>query len=134
MPYVILRRLGLAVPTLVGVTLALFFTLRMLPGDPVDVLLGSAPSGPDVAENLRAQFGLDESLPEQYWGFVSGAAQGDLGTSFTTRQPVSDMIGQQLWPTVQLTVAAAYVLINIVVDVSYTVVDPRLRAVGATSR
>ncbi|TNC22365.1 ABC transporter permease [Amycolatopsis alkalitolerans] len=109
MTYALVKRVLIAIPTLIGVTVILFITLRLLPGDPVSVLLGSSPSTPQVAASLRQQFGLDQPLWQQYLSFVKDAVTLDLGTSYSTRQPVTQVIGQQIWPTLQLALCAAAV-------------------------
>lgn len=109
MTYAIVKRILVAVPTLLGVTVILFVTLRLLPGDPVSVMLGSSPSTPEVAAALRAQFGLDLPLWRQYLDFLKDTVTLNLGTSYTTRQPVAHMIGQQIWPTLGLALCAAAV-------------------------
>lgn len=107
--YLVLRRLLAAIPTLIGVTIILFIALRMLPGDPVGVILAGAPATPEVAEELRRQFGLDRSLLAQYFIYLGGILTGDLGTSYATRQPVAELIAQQFWPTITLALAAALI-------------------------
>lgn len=106
---VVLKRVLVGIPTLIGVTIILFLTLRVMPGDPVAVILGSAPTTPEVEAALREQFGLDQPLFMQYWQFITSALAFDFGTSYNTRQPVGDMIAQQFWPTIQLALAAAAV-------------------------
>ena len=106
MGWVIARRLLVALPVLVGVSVAVFFALHVLPSDPTAALLDGVPATGDVAERLKEQLGLNDPLPVQYWDFVSGAVQGDLGTSFTTKQAVTAMIGSQMMATLQLTVTA----------------------------
>src|SRR5437868_14539989 len=85
------RRLVLSVFVLIGVTLVIFGMVHFLPGDPATTLLGDRATQQNVAA-LREQFGLNKSLPEQYWMFVSGLAQGQMGTSLAFRQPVRDMV------------------------------------------
>ncbi|RKS94376.1 peptide/nickel transport system permease protein [Microbacterium sp. AG790] len=109
MGFVILKRVAVGIPTLIGVTIILFLTLRVLPGDPISVLLAGAPATPETVDALRVQFGLDESLPAQYWTFLTHAVGFQFGNSYVTRQPVATMIGQQIWPTLQLALAAAAV-------------------------
>ncbi|HEU5100578.1 MAG TPA: ABC transporter permease [Roseiflexaceae bacterium] len=92
---------------LVGVwlgVLTLTFAIRPLaPGDPIAVLLFGQPSSPEVVTNLRAAFGLDRPLPSQYLAYLTGVARGDLGTSFTTRRPVTAEIGERFANTLLLT-------------------------------
>lgn len=109
MGFLIIKRVGLGIPTLIGVTLVLFITLRMLPGDPVSVLLAGAPATPEAEATLRQQFGLDQPIGVQYLSFLGHAAGLDLGLSYTTRQPVASMIAQQILPTLELALAAALV-------------------------
>lgn len=116
MGWVILRRTLAAVPVLIGVSLAVFFTLRVLPSDPTSVLLEGITASPEVVESLTEELGLNEPLPVQYWEFVKGAAVGDLGTSFTTQQSVTAMIQSQMWATIQLTVTA--VLLTTVIGIT----------------
>ncbi|MBZ2195008.1 ABC transporter permease [Occultella gossypii] len=109
MGFVIARRVLAGIPTLLGVTVILFITLRLLPGDPISAILAGAPATPEVVEALREQFGLDRSIPAQYWEFLTNAFTLNLGTSYSTRQPVSEMIGQQVGQTLILAFAAATV-------------------------
>lgn len=109
MGFVIARRVLAGIPTLLGVTVLLFIALRLLPGDPIAALLGGASASPEVIESLREQFGLDRSVPEQYWTFLTSALQLDLGTSYATRQPVTGMVAAQIGSTLQLAAAAAII-------------------------
>src|SRR5207245_6862523 len=85
------KRLMLSVFVLFGVTIVIFGMVHFLPGDPATVLLGDRATTQNIAA-LRDQLGLNRSLPEQYWLFVSGLAQGQMGTSLTFHQPVRDMV------------------------------------------
>lgn len=107
--YFILKRFAAAIPTLIGVTIVLFVALRLLPGDPVAVILGSAPSTPEVEAQLRAEFGLDKPFWQQYLDYLGNALRFDFGTSYSTREPVTEMIAGQILPTLQLSFAAAVV-------------------------
>jgi peptide/nickel transport system permease protein len=109
MGFVIGKRVVAALPTLLGVTVILFVALRLLPGDPVAAILAGSPATPELVATLRAEFGLDASVWQQYWTFLTNALSGDLGTSYATRQPVSTMIAEQIGPTLQLALAAALV-------------------------
>lgn len=107
MGFVVAKRVLAGIPTLLGVTIILFITLRLLPGDPLAVLLAGAPATPEVVANLEAQFGLDKPLTQQYWDFLRNALMLDLGSSYGSRQPVSRMIADNIGPTLQLALAAA---------------------------
>ncbi len=103
---VALRRVLVGIPVIIGVSLLAFCTLRILPGDPTAVLLDGVAATPKEVAQLKHQLGLDQSIAAQYWDFASGAVHGDLGRSFTTQQPVTQMISSQLLATVELTVVA----------------------------
>ena len=107
MGFVVAKRVLAGIPTLLGVTIILFITLRLLPGDPLAVLLAGAPATPEVVANLEAKFGLDKPLTQQYWDFLRNALMLDLGSSYGSRQPVSRMIADNIGPTLQLALAAA---------------------------
>jgi peptide/nickel transport system permease protein len=85
------KRLFLSIFVLFGVTIVIFGMVHFLPGDPAMVLLGDRATTQNIAL-LREQLGLNRSLLEQYWLFVSGLVQGQLGTSLAFRQPVRDMV------------------------------------------
>src|SRR5260370_30536750 len=73
----------------------LIFVLVRASGDPVDLMRTSTTTDEEIA-NIRVQWGLDKSYPEQYWVFLSGMARGDLGKSLIQRRPVTTMIGEAL--------------------------------------
>lgn len=99
----LLKRLGWAFVTLLGVTALTFFVVYRIPADPADVLAGpTAP--PEVRENIRRQLKLDRPLWEQYGTFLGRLAQGDLGQSYVTRQPVAQAIAARLPATITLAV------------------------------
>jgi len=97
---------GLAVSTLV------FFFVHLIPGDPVEVMLGETAQAADKAA-LRAQLGLDRPLLEQYTGFLHNLLRGDLGYSFYTRRPVTQVVLSRLPATAELAGAAILVAILI---------------------
>ncbi len=109
MPRYIVRRLLAAIPTLLGVTVILFVALRLLPGDPVSVLIGVSQGSDEVANALREQFGLNDPPFIQYLSFLGSIFTGDLGISYVTRQTVGSMIASQIAPTLILAGAAALV-------------------------
>lgn len=85
------KRLFLAVFVLFGVTLVIFGMVHFLPGDPAAILLGDRATAQSIAA-LREDLGLNRSLLEQYWLFVSGLVRGQMGTSLMFRQPVNQMV------------------------------------------
>ena len=104
----IVRTLLLSLITLIGVSVLIFLMLRVLPGDPARVLAGLNASEEQVAQ-LRERLGLDESLLAQYWQFITGVVQGDLGQSARTSRPVSSEIAVRLPATLILAVVATVV-------------------------
>ncbi|WP_108661664.1 ABC transporter permease subunit [Acuticoccus kandeliae] len=81
-------RLGLIIPTFVGITLVAFAFVRVLPGDPVLLLAGERGMNPERYQQLQVQFGYDRPLWEQYFHYVAGLLQGDFGHSISTKRPV----------------------------------------------
>ena len=109
----IVRRVLAVVPVLIGVTLAVFSMLFLVPGDPVKMMLAEFVTTPDQIAQMRAQLHLDDPIPLQYGRFVANAVRGDLGTSIRSRRPVITEIGENLGSTAQLAVAAMLVAIAI---------------------
>jgi peptide/nickel transport system permease protein len=99
------KRLLLSLFVLFGVTIVIFSMAHVLPGDPATILLGDRGTQQSIAA-LREQLGLNRSLPEQYWMFVSGLVQGQMGTSLQFRQPVRDMVVSRVPISLGLTVYA----------------------------
>src|SRR5436190_455474 len=83
----LLRRLGLAVVTLFGVIVAVFFITRILPGDPVSVKAGAYATD-EVRAAITKELGLDKPLPQQLATYLGNILQGNLGTSTRSGQPV----------------------------------------------
>jgi peptide/nickel transport system permease protein len=90
--------------SLIGMSLLIFVLVRAS-GDPVDLMRGPSTTDAEIA-NIKVQWGLDKSYAEQYWLFVSGMAQGDLGKSLIQRRPVTTMIGEALPSSLSLGVLA----------------------------
>lgn len=101
------RTAGLAASVLIvlwGAATLAFVAFRVIPGDPVEVMLGpQAQVSDEVKQGIRQELGLDRPPFEQYVAFVAQLLRGDLGESYQLRMPVADVIGRQLWATVQLT-------------------------------
>jgi peptide/nickel transport system permease protein len=106
-------RLTLAIPVLLGVSVAVFAMLRLLPGDPAQIMLAESGASAQRVEELRRELGLDDPLVVQYWRFLSGALRGDLGRSIQSNRPVTQEIANQLPSTIELTFAAMAVAIGI---------------------
>src|SRR5438874_11490231 len=99
------KRLFLSIFVLFGVTIVVFGMVHFLPGDPATILLGDRATTQSIAA-LREQLGLNRSMPEQYWLFVSGLVQGQMGTSLQFHQPVKDMVISRVPISIGLTVYA----------------------------
>lgn len=100
----VLRRITQTIPTLIGISVAAFLLVR-LTGDPAALML--PPEAPQEAiDAFRDKFGLDESLPVQYWRFMVAVLSGDLGTSLRYNIPVWDLFVQRMPATIELALAA----------------------------
>ena len=84
----ILTRVSLVIPTFLGVTLVAFALIRLIPGDPIEVLVGERGIDPERHARLLREFGLDRPMWQQYAAYLGELVRGDLGTSTITRQPV----------------------------------------------
>ncbi len=100
-----LRRLAVVIPTVIGAVTLVFFFLHMIPGDPVEVMLGETAQQADK-ERLRQELGLNQPLFVQYGRFMAGIVQGDLGGSYFYRRPVVQVIAERVPATVELALAA----------------------------
>lgn len=114
MSRVVLARILHAIPVALGVATIVFFLIHLVPGDPVDVMLGESAVAADKDE-LRRELGLDRPLPAQYAAFLSGLARGDLGTSFRSREPVAKEIVSRFPATLLLASASMAVALLIAV-------------------
>ena len=101
----IAKRLLVALPTLLIVSMLVFGLQMLLPGDPVLAMAGED-RDPETLARIRAQLNLDDPVPVQYLRWLGGVVQGDFGTSLRTGQPVSELILQKLPVTIQLAVMA----------------------------
>jgi peptide/nickel transport system permease protein len=97
----IARRLLQAIPVLFGISIIVFLTISLIPGDPATAILG-AYATPDNVARLNRDLGLDHSMPVQYFTWLSGVLQGDFGRSFALNRPVAAEIGDRLGPTLIL--------------------------------
>ena len=104
------NRLGQLIPVLVGISVIAFLMLRLIPGDPAVIMLGTHATPKQVTE-LRAELGLDRPVWEQYWVFVRGALHGDLGMSVFARRPVASVILERVPTTLGLVVYAVVIAV-----------------------
>ena len=79
----IIERLLAAIPVVLGVLVIVFFFMRLLPGDPVEIMLGDSAASRAEVESLRGELHLDKPLYQQLWLFVSGVVRGDLEIPWT---------------------------------------------------
>ena len=110
----VLKRLALAVPSLIGVVIVTFLLARALPGDPAAYFAGPAATK-EAIEQVRAKLGLDRPLPVQFVRYVSDLARGDLGVSLTTGQPVALEIRTRLPASAELTLLGLIVAVSVAV-------------------
>ena len=99
------RRLLLLVPILLGLSILVFLFVRALPGGPETALLGER-STPERAAAVRAAYGLDRPVPEQYVSYMGKVVKGDFGTSIMTQRPVSQEIRRKFPATIELALSA----------------------------
>jgi peptide/nickel transport system permease protein len=99
------RRLAIVIPTVLGAVTLVFFFLHMIPGDPVEVMLGETAQQADK-DQLREDLGLNLPLHIQYRRFITGVFKGNLGDSFFYRRPVTQVIAERAPATLELALAA----------------------------
>lgn len=98
-----IKRLVGVIPTIVLVAVFIFGYVQVLPGDPARLAAGPEATA-ETVELVRKDLGLDQPMYKQFWRFVSGAVQGDFGTSIRTKRPVSTEIAERFMPTFWLSV------------------------------
>ena len=101
-----LSRLVTFIPTFIGVTLISFLFIRILPGDPIIVMAGERGLTEERYAELQQQFGFDKPVLVQYWDYLTGVLQGDLGQSFVTKRPVFDEFFALFPATLELSLCA----------------------------
>src|SRR5450759_4065820 len=113
----VLRRLGLMLPTLLGVAVISFFLLRVVPGDVVELRLrsGGGNVSAEVVQQERVRLGMDRPLPRQFADWMGGLATGDLGTSMWTGQPIAKEIGTRIGLSLQVAAMAAMIAVVIAI-------------------
>jgi dipeptide transport system permease protein len=109
----ILKRLGLVVPTFIGITILAFSLIRLVPGDPIELMAGERGIDPARHAMLRAEMGLDQPLLVQYAHYIERVLQGDLGRSIVTRESVLKEFLILFPATVELGLAALTVALLI---------------------
>jgi len=104
----ILRRVGQAILILIGISLATFFLLYVIPADPAQVIVGRSVAGAEQIAEVRHQLGLDRPFHEQYFSYLGGLLQGDLGRSYLQKTEVATLIWSRLPATALLVVGAIF--------------------------
>ncbi len=104
----VLKRLLLALPVLLGVSVVVFVAIRLIPGDPAQIMAGQAATE-EVVRQIRQSLGLDRPLPVQYLYFLRNVVRGDLGRSLFNGAPVVEELGQRFPRTVRLALASMVV-------------------------
>jgi peptide/nickel transport system permease protein len=106
-----------AVPVALGVAIIVFFFLRLLPGDPVEIMLGDGAARASDIETLRSQLNLDQPLLSQLAQFLGGIVTGDLGYSIVRNRPVTELVWATIPATLELTLATILVGVLIAVPI-----------------
>lgn len=101
----VLKRIVQMIPVLIIVTIIIFFMIRMIPGDPAAVMLGTKAT-PEALESMREKMGLNDSYFTQFMVFLKGLVQFDLGTSIKYNSPVIQLIADKFMVTLSLTVVS----------------------------
>lgn len=104
----VLKRLAVILPTLVGVTLLSFILIRLVPGDPVLLLLGERGASPEVYAQMKANLGLDRPITTQYFYYLRDALQGEFGTSVVSKRPVIEEFWSRFPATLELGCVAIF--------------------------
>jgi dipeptide transport system permease protein len=102
----LLARLALLLPTFIGITLAAFFLIRLVPGDPIEVMVGERKLDAEAHARLVTQLGLDQPLLVQYGRYLKQTVSGDLGMSIVSREPVAHEFAALFPATIELALAA----------------------------
>jgi peptide/nickel transport system permease protein len=121
------------VPVLFGISLVVFALVRLIPGDVVQILLGTSASEQQI-ETLRRLFGLDQPLPVQFADWFSHVVRGDLGTSLRTGRPVLPDLVARFGVTLQLTLSSMLIALVVAIPLGITSAARRGQLWDAASR
>jgi peptide/nickel transport system permease protein len=105
----LIRRLLIAIPSLLGISVVLFTVLALAPGDPFEELATNPAIPPEVRANLRASLGMDDPIHIRYVSWLTAMLRGEWGFSFVSRSPVADLILQRL-PTTLVVIGSSQIL------------------------
>lgn len=109
------KRILMAIPTFLGITILAYFILNLAPGSPLDALLADPGITPAELERKRVALGLDQPVIMQYFTWLGMLLRGDLGFSYSTQRPVAIMIAERLPATVVL--ALASIILSLIVSI-----------------
>ncbi|WP_199864663.1 ABC transporter permease [Rhizobium sp. EC-SD404] len=121
---VVLSRILTTLITLIGVAIIVFVVVRVVPGNPIAMMLPPGASAADI-ERLSALYGLDKSIFEQFVIWFGNVLQGDFGTSISTRQPVLDLVLGRLPATLELSLMA--LVIAVILGMGAAIIGTRYR-------
>jgi len=107
---VVVNRMAMALLTLAGMAVVVFVLLRVVPGDPIAMMISPGASAADIAA-LKAHYGLDAPLFTQFWIWIKGVVTGDFGTSITLHVYVTDVLASRLPATIELAILALTVAV-----------------------
>ena len=110
----ILRRLGITIMLLIAISFVIFSIVQLMPGDVVNLMLGGISLqslGQETVEELRRQLGLDLPFLTQYFNWIKGVVQGDLGTSLSMKAPIAPIILHRLKASLMLAIPASLIMI-----------------------
>ncbi|WP_338849422.1 ABC transporter permease subunit [Massilia sp. W12] len=102
----LLRRIGVVIPTFIGITLMVFALIHMIPGNAVEALSGERGMDPERYARLMHEFGLDQPMYQQYLNYIGKVARGDLGNSISTHEPVMKEFLKLFPATLELSLCA----------------------------
>jgi peptide/nickel transport system permease protein len=114
----ILERTLMMIPIVLGVAVIVFLFMRLMPGDPVDIMMGQggAVSAGEM-EQLRSEFNLDQPLHIQLSMFLGNLVKGDFGYSYLQKKPITDLIGERLPATIELAIGAMLISLMIALPI-----------------
>ena len=103
-----LKRVGHLIPTFIGITIIAFGLIRIIPGDPVLLLIGEKGASPEVYAQMRANLGLDKPILVQYLSYIGNAVRGDFGTSVVSKRPVLEEFAARFPATLELSAVGLF--------------------------
>ena len=125
----LLSRAGSSLLVLLGASVVLFTVIRLIPGDPMTILLGSVNIvNPELVARTRAEYNLDAPLPLQYIAWLGHVLQGDFGRSLWTGEQVSSIVGRRLGPSLLLGLSAS--TLGLIIGISWGIAAGYLSGAG----